>query len=185
MIAPSGWNLIFSIGIDPSAIDLWYKITDASDVTATGHDFGFASNREGFRGYIYRISGSDISNPFLASGSEIRFSNQTYNDRLDFSIGDSLLFAVHAHRGGTWGTDVINNNGWSLLTSFDCGNNQAEKETFYNVFENAGRSNTPEIDLLRTYNVASAVLAIKPAIEPPSWGIQNSVVVSKNIILKG
>ena len=185
LIAPSGWNLIFSVSTDPAAIDLWYKITDASDVTATGYDFSYSTTRSAFRGYIYRISGSDISNPFLASGSETRYSNQTYNDRLDLSMGDSLLLAVHGHRGGTWGTDVINYNGWSLLTSFDCGGNEAEKETFYNVFENAGRSNTPEIDLLKTYSWGSTVVAIKPAIEPPSWGIQNSVVVSKNVILKG
>ena len=185
LIAPSGWNLIFSLGSDPAGIDLWYKITDTSDTTASGYDFSSSSSKNSFRGYIYRISGSDISNPFLASGNMGGFDNATSNNRLDLSMGDSLLFAVHGHRGGSWGIDVINYNGWSLLTSFDCGSNQAEKSTFYNVFENAGKSNTPEIDLLRTYSWKSAVVAIKPAIEPPSWGIQNSVVVSKNVILKG
>ena len=185
LILPSGWNVVYNVSASSQSFTTCYRITDTSDTTATGYDFGFASNRESFRGYIYRISGSDISNPFLASGSEAIYSNQTYNDRLDLSMGDSLLLAVHGHRGGTHGTDVINYNGWSLLTSFDCGNNNAEKETFYNVFENAGRSNTPEIDLLNAFNWGSTVVAIKPAIEPPSWGIQNSVVVSKNVILKG
>ena len=185
LILPSGWNIVFNVAGGSQSFSTCYKITDTSDTTATGYDFGYASNRESFRGYIYRISGGDIDTPFLASGSETRYSNQTYNDRLDLSMGDSLLIATHNHRGGTWGTDVINNNGWTLITNHDCGGNQHEQETFYNVFENAGRSNTPEIDLLNTSSLGSTVVAIKPAIEPPSWGIQNSVVVSKNVILKG
>jgi hypothetical protein len=186
LILPSGWNIVFNVGGGDMSFSTCYKITDTSDTTATGYDFGFASNRDNFRGNIYRISGGDINSPFLASGEiENQFNNQTYNNRLDLSIGDSLLIATHNHRGGTFGTDVINYNGWTLITKHDCGSNKNEQETFYNVFENAGRSNTPEVDLLLTYSWGSTVVAIKPAIEPPSWGIQNSVVVSKNIILKG
>ena len=186
LILPSGWNIVFNISTSSKSFSTCYKITDTSDTTATGYDFGFASSRESFRGYIYRISGGDINSPFLASGEiENQYSNQTSNNRLDLSMGDSLLIATHNHRGGTWGTDVINYNGWTLITNHDCGSNQHEQETFYNVFENAGRSNTPEVDLLHTFSWGSTVVAIKPAIEPPSWGIQNSVVVSKNVILKG
>ena len=186
LILPSGWSIVFNVAGGSQSFSTCYKITDTSDTTATGYDFGYASNRESFRGYIYRISGGDINTPFLASGEiENQYSNQTSNNRLDLSMGDSLLIATHNHRGGTWGTDVINYNGWTLITRHDCGTNQHEQETFYNVFENAGRSNTPEVDLLQVFNWGSTVVAIKPAIEPPSWGIQNSVVVSKNVILKG
>jgi hypothetical protein len=186
LILPSGWDVVYNVSASSQSFSTCYRITDASDVTATGYDFGFASNRESFRGYIYRISGGDIDTPFLASGAlGNQYGNQTSNSRLNLSMGDTLLIATHNHRGGTWGTDVINYNGWTLITNHDCGSNQHEQETFYNVFENAGRSNTPEIDLLREYTWGSTVVAIKPAIEPPSWGIQNSVVVSKNVVLKG
>lgn len=188
LILPSGWDFVFDeIQASSQSFATCYRITDTSDTTATGYDFSYSTTRNDFRGYIYRISGGDIDTPFLASGKiDSQYTNQTYNNRLDLSIGDSLLIATHMHRGGgTYGTDVINNNGWTLITNHDCGGNNHEQETFYNVFENAGRSNTPEVDLLLSFNWSSTVVAIKPAIEPPSWGIQNSVVVSKNIILKG